>query len=282
MSLRHQSLRRLFPRSLIFHLSVLATSVGGDSPGELFTQILSLLILDESRNYCSSYKPPSTTSPPSWCRHSSFSSSSRSHRRPIITNTAILIPPQQSPEHKETIESFEVEPQEKTLLRLISAFLYLFQTYSNSNSTSSTHTVESSMAKQMFKEVWDWQCQCGRGSGAESEDEQQPSGSQNRCKRFATATASTPSAPHYHPVGACGSPMRFLHRQEEAKNILETCLSDPGSGLKAFLTALLKEINRNDEDKDEGERMSRSPLWRSEKEEGPETAAVSGGEFEDN
>ncbi|KAM7535973.1 hypothetical protein Aperf_G00000095182 [Anoplocephala perfoliata] len=261
---------------------MLATSVGGDSPGELFTQILSLLLLDESRNYRSSYRPPSTPTSSSWCRHSSFRSSSRRHR-PLstsVTNTVTITPPRHSPEQMETTESAEAGPQEKALLHLISAFLDLFQTYWDSSSSNSTHIVGSSVGKQMFKEVWDWQCQCGRGSVADSEDEQQASSSRRRCRRFAIASASTSSTSAYRPVGTCGSPMLLLHHQEETRTVLERCLSDPESGLKAFLTGLLKEFTKDDEAKDEGETTSRSPTRKAS--EGEEEVGDLGGEFEDN
>ncbi|VDO08122.1 unnamed protein product [Rodentolepis nana] len=245
---------------------LLATTVGGDSPGELFTQILSLLLFDNFRSHRSSYKQPSSSS---WCRHSAHSSSSRRYHRAITnvtTNTVSSTPPRQSPEPMETIDSLtvaEVAPQEKALLRLISAFLDLFHTYSDSSSIA-THIGGSSMTRQMFKEVWDWQYQCGRGNGADSDDEQQQqlfsSGSRRRCKRFAIATASTPSTSHYRSIG---SPVLLVRRQEEAKTVMERCLADPGGGLKAFLTGLMKKLNEDNDEEEgddnyEGEQSSRS------------------------
>nr|CDS28254.1 armadillo repeat containing protein 8 [Hymenolepis microstoma] len=246
----------------------LASTVGGDSPGELFTQILSLLLFDNSRSHCSSYKQPTASS---WCRHSSFHSSSgrRYHRTftNITTGTVSPTLPRQSPEPMETTDSLtvaEVAPQEKALLHLISAFLDLFHTYSDSSSLT-THIVGSSMTRQMFKEVWDWQYQCGRGNGADSDDEhqQQPlsSGSRRRCKRIAITTPSTPSTSHYRSIG---SPVLLVRRQEEAKAVMEKCLADPGGGLKAFLTGLMKKLNEDNDEEEvndnyEGEQSSRSP-----------------------
>ncbi|KAM3186647.1 hypothetical protein ACTXT7_003900 [Hymenolepis weldensis] len=250
----------------------LATTVGGDSLGELFTQILSLLLFDDSQFHRSSYKQPTTSS---WRRHSSFHSSSRRHHRTITTittNTVTPTPSRQSPEAMETTDSptvVEVGPQEKALLRLISAFLNLFHTYSDSSST--IRIVGSSMTRQIFKEVWDWQYQCGRGNGADSDDEQQQqllsSSSRRRCKRLAIATASTSSTSHYR---SAGGPVLYVRRQEEARTVLKRCLTDPGSGLKAFLTGLMKELNEDNEegdDKYEEERSSRSSPRGVDKEE---------------
>lgn len=71
--------------------------------------------------------------------------------------------------------------------------------------------------------------------------------------------------------------------------MLERCIADPGSGLKAFLTGLLKELNEDDEEDEEekfteggGHRESRSPPEMVDKaeniEELEEEAAAAGAE----
>lgn len=278
-SLSHLLSNHIRPLSAVkmywkFLLLALATSVGGDSPGELFTQILTLLLFDDSRSYRIGYKTPSSSS---WCRRSSFRSS---QRRSVATATTSSSPNRQSPEAMETTAeasveasepspppTVEAEPQDKSLLRLLGSFVDLFFVYSETgtSSASSTSTVVggSSSSKQVFREVWDWQYQCGRGGGSEDERPRR-----RRGKRFATVATSTTTSTHYR--NSCP----LLHRQE-AKFTLAKGFTDAAGaagGLKSLLASLVGDI--------EDEPASTSPPRKVEASAG--SAISEEGEFEDN
>ncbi|KAH9285153.1 hypothetical protein ECG_03061 [Echinococcus granulosus] len=248
----------------------LATSVGGDSPGELFTQILTLLLFDDSRGNRIGYKTPSSSS---WCRRSSFRSS---HRRSVATTTTSSSPIRQSPEIMETTpETFveasdppppptvEAEPQDKPLLRLLGSFIDLFFVYSETSTSSTSITSSSSSSKQVFREVWDWHYQCGRGGDSEDERPRR-----RRGKRFVSAAASTTTSPHYR--NSCP----LLHRQEAKFTLAKDFTDSAGAkgGLKSLLASLLKDT--------EDEPASASPPRRVEASTG--SAISEEGEFEDN
>ncbi|KAL5109331.1 hypothetical protein TcWFU_008392 [Taenia crassiceps] len=250
----------------------LATSVGGDSPGELFTQILTLLLFDDSRSYRVGHK----TSSSSWCRRSSLRSS---QRRSVATATTSS-PSRQSPEAMGTtaeisIEASEplppptirAEPQDKPLLRLLGSFVDLFFVYSETGTSSASSTSiitgSSSSPKQVLREVWDWQYQCGRGGDSEDERPRR-----RRGKRYVTVATSTTTSPHYR--NSCP----LLHRQEAKFTLAKsfTDAADDVGGLKSLLASLARDI--------EDEPESTSPPRRVE-------ASASGaiseeGEFEDN
>ncbi|VDK22713.1 unnamed protein product [Taenia asiatica] len=251
----------------------LATSVGGDSPGELFTQILTLLLFDDSRSYRIGYKTTSS----SWCRRSSFRSS---QHRSVATATTSPSPSRQSPEAMETTAetsvaasepspppTVEAESQDKPLLRLLGSFVDLFFVYSETGTSSASSTSivtgSSSSSKQVFREVWDWQYQCGRGGDSEDERPRR-----RRGKRFATAATSTTTSPHYR--NSCP----LLHRQE-AKFTLAKGFTDAAGaagGLKSLLVSLAGDI--------EDEPASTSPPRRVEASAGGVISEE--GEFEDN
>ncbi|KAL5966938.1 hypothetical protein TSMEX_005334 [Taenia solium] len=251
----------------------LATSVGGDSPGELFTQILTLLLFDDSRSYRIGYKTTSS----SWCRRSSFRSP---QHRSVATATTSPSPSRQSPEAMETTveasvaasepsppPTVEAESQDKPLLRLLGSFVDLFFVYSETGTSSASSTSivtgSSSSSKQVFREVWDWQYQCGRGGDSEDERPRR-----RRGKRFATAATSTTTSPHYR--NSCP----LLHRQE-AKFTLAKGFTDAAGaagGLKSLLISLAGDI--------EDDPASTSPPRRVEASAGGVISEE--GEFEDN
>ncbi|VDM31866.1 unnamed protein product [Hydatigera taeniaeformis] len=251
----------------------LATSVGGDSPGELFTQILSLLLFDDSRSYRTGYKASSSSS---WCRRSSLRSS---QRRSVATTTTSSSPSRQSPEAMETtpdtsIEAskpspppaIEAEPQDKPLLRLLGSFIDIFLVYSETSTSSGSSTsaaTSSSNSKQVFREVWDWQYQCGRGGDS---DDERPR--RRRGKRFATVATSTTTSSHYR--NSCP----LLHRQEAKFTLAKSFTDAAGTagGLKSLLTSLVGDV--------EDEPTSPSPPRRVEASAG--NAISEEGEFEDN
>ncbi|VDD79182.1 unnamed protein product [Mesocestoides corti] len=236
---------------LILSGSALATSVGGDSFGELFTRILSLLLFDDSRGCRSTYSVPSS----SWRRRSS----PRSPQRP--SSAAVT---RQSPERvcspseiwETSLGAFgspevEEETQEVQLLRLLGSFINLFF-YPEASTPDS---------RQSLREVWDWQCQCGRSGD--------PGEGQPRRWRGKRLNCTSPPffLSHHRSSGSFQQ-----HRQAKlslAKDFTEA--SGAMGGLKDLLACLLK-----DNEGDDG--LSSSPQGRTETSGG----AVSEAEFEDD
>uniref|UniRef100_A0A5K3EFC5 Lysosomal trafficking regulator lyst n=1 Tax=Mesocestoides corti TaxID=53468 RepID=A0A5K3EFC5_MESCO len=215
----------------------LATSVGGDSFGELFTRILSLLLFDDSRGCRSTYSVPSS----SWRRRSS----PRSPQRP--SSAAVT---RQSPERvcspseiwETSLGAFgspevEEETQEVQLLRLLGSFINLFF-YPEASTPDS---------RQSLREVWDWQCQCGRSGD--------PGEGQPRRWRGKRLNCTSPPffLSHHRSSGSFQQ-----HRQAKlslAKDFTEA--SGAMGGLKDLLACLLK-----DNEGDDG--LSSSPQGRTE------------------
>ena len=267
---------------LFFIFAVMATSVSGDSPGELFTQILSLLFSDDARGYRSTGKaPPSSSTSTSWCRRSS-------HRRSITLPT--FNTSRQSPEPMETSPDthteapelgVEAEPQDKLLLRLLGSFIDLLCVCTETNASSTPNesgAYSSNNSRQMFREIWDWKFQCGRTGDPEDEQPLR----RRRCKRFATVAvntstgASIPSSSHYRS----SSLLSLSHHKQENRFAIAKAFAEAegtAGGLKSLLTSLLKESSETEEEDKEEE--SGSPPKRE-----PEAGALSeeAGEFEDN